>query len=102
MTRLVGRKFLGKIFPSGARSEDPDDPLEDHAKILGRTPGALLLFGAPNDGLDEFPLLIPNLHGRILQRRKSKFREIIDIVFPGNVGGDSALWNVWYRIKYNI
>jgi uncharacterized protein YgbK (DUF1537 family) len=33
---------------------------------------------------------------------RSKFSEILYIVFPGNVGGDSALWDVWYRIKYNI
>lgn len=33
---------------------------------------------------------------------RSKFSKILYIVFPGNVGGDSALWDVWYRIKYNI
>ncbi len=33
---------------------------------------------------------------------KSKFPKILYIVFPGNVGGASALWEVWYRFKYNI
>jgi uncharacterized protein YgbK (DUF1537 family) len=31
----------------------------------------------------------------------SKFSKILYIVFPGNVGGTSALWEVWYRFKYN-
>jgi uncharacterized protein YgbK (DUF1537 family) len=33
---------------------------------------------------------------------KSKFSKILYIVFPGNVGGDSALWEVWYRFKYKV
>jgi uncharacterized protein YgbK (DUF1537 family) len=32
----------------------------------------------------------------------SKFSKILYIVFPGNVGGTSALWEVWYRFKYNV
>jgi uncharacterized protein YgbK (DUF1537 family) len=30
---------------------------------------------------------------------KSKFPEILYIVFPGNVGEDAALWNVWEKFK---
>src|SRR5690606_19455246 len=30
----------------------------------------------------------------------SKFSKILYIVFPGNVGGESALWEVCYRFKY--
>jgi uncharacterized protein YgbK (DUF1537 family) len=33
---------------------------------------------------------------------KSKFSKILYIVFPGNVGGESALWDVWYRFKYKV
>lgn len=32
----------------------------------------------------------------------SKFPKILYIVFPGNVGGESALWEVWYRFKYIV
>jgi uncharacterized protein YgbK (DUF1537 family) len=32
----------------------------------------------------------------------SKFSKILYIVFPGNVGGTSALWEVWYRFKYKV
>ena len=32
----------------------------------------------------------------------SKFSKILYIVFPGNVGGASALWEVWYRFKYKV
>ena len=32
----------------------------------------------------------------------SKFAKILYIVFPGNVGGESAFWEVWYRFKYNV
>lgn len=32
----------------------------------------------------------------------SKFSKILYIVFPGNVGGATALWDVWYRFKYNV
>jgi uncharacterized protein YgbK (DUF1537 family) len=33
---------------------------------------------------------------------KGKFSKILYIVFPGNVGGESALWDVWYRFKYKV
>ena len=32
----------------------------------------------------------------------SKFSKILYIVFPGNVGGESALWDVWHIFKYNV
>jgi uncharacterized protein YgbK (DUF1537 family) len=32
----------------------------------------------------------------------SKFSKILYIVFPGNVGGASALWDVWHIFKYNV
>jgi uncharacterized protein YgbK (DUF1537 family) len=32
----------------------------------------------------------------------SKFSKILYIVFPGNVGGASALWDVWYRFKFKV
>jgi uncharacterized protein YgbK (DUF1537 family) len=33
---------------------------------------------------------------------KAKFSKILYIVFPGNVGGESALSDVWYRFKYKV
>ena len=86
LVRVVNRLTIRPSFfiaKGGITSSDVASKglLAEKALILGQA-----IPGVPVWELDE----------------KSKFQKILYIVFPGNVGGESALWEVWYRFKYNV
>ena len=66
MTRLVGRVTTGHLAPLSPRAQHPEDAVPQGARVCRRSAGSVfsLRFALGEEGLDEVPLLVGQVHFR--------------------------------------
>src|ERR687892_1334870 len=62
MARLIGRIARGEVVPRGARSQHPEDAIEDRARIAEGAPAPIGTAARSKERFEDGPLLVGQVH----------------------------------------